>query len=383
MLINGAKNLVKVISAYFGKPNELTDVNWQEVFVASKVHNVTSIFYEAVKDRDDVPKEVLNDAKKQTLALINQQILQEYYTEKVFEKLEEKGIKYLPLKGYIMRRYYPRPDLRNSCDSDVLYDAKKEEQIAPIMQELGFNSDDLGEAWINGVVRIEMHDKLFSDKEIHYKYYDDVLGWDRLNTENKIRCDFTDEDYYVYFLAHASKHFINAGFGIRTIMDIYVFNKEKPNLDKEYVKKELEKLGIYKFSKCLEKIADIWFKEGESDEEIKLLEEYVLTSGAYGIKEHGAVMRFSGKNKIANRTKKRYFLRALFPSYKNMKTSYTVLRKAPILLPFVWVYRWFKAILKKRYRIGEIKKEGDLINDKNSAEIKKLLEITDFPDYNL
>ena len=380
MLVDSAKNLVKIISGYFGKPENLADVNWQEIFAVSKAHNVTSIFYEAVKDRDDVPKEVLNAAKQQTLALLNQQILQEYYTEKVFVKLEEKGIKYLPLKGYIMRRYYPRPDLRSSCDSDILYDAKKEEQIAPIMQELGFL---LEHEWMNGVVRIEMHTELFGRHELHYKYYDDVLGWDRLKTENKIRYDFTDEDYYIYFLAHASKHFSSAGFGIRTIMDIYVFNKEKPNLDKEYIKKELEKLGIYKFSKCLEKIADIWFNEGESDEEIKLLEEYVLTSGAYGIKEHGTVMRSSNKDKSAKGNKARYIFSMIFPSYKNMQTSYTVLRKVPILLPFVWVYRWFKVLFKRREKIGEVKKSVNLINDKNSAEIKKLLEITDFPDYNL
>ncbi len=376
MLVNDVRNLIQLIRGYLGKDCNLQEVNWINVFNVSKAHNVPTIFHEAIKDRDDLPEGYLDIVKKQTFAVINQQIQQEYYLDKLFEELEKQKIKYLPLKGYIMRKIYPRPDLRISCDADVFYEVEKTDLVTPIMEGLGFHLDH---EWMNGVVRIEMHKKLFEEIfTANNEYYKDV--WQRLLLESGSKYKFTDEDYYVYFIAHASKHFSSSGFGIRTILDIYYYNNAK-KLNREYVEQELEKLGILKFTKYLEKISRIWFGDEKSDADTQIIETYIMESGAYGIKKHNVLMNAQDKNNSNKNAKVRYFFKNIFPSLKHMKTAYPVLRKAPILLPFVWVYRGGKVLFTKRDRIKDLSQGMAQINSKDTKNIQDILRITDFPDY--
>ena len=55
-------------------------------------------------------------------------------------------------------------------------------------------------------------------------------------------------DAYVYIVAHAYKHFIFSGTGIRKLIDLYVFNEHcKDQLDRKYIHEQCTLLGIQEY----------------------------------------------------------------------------------------------------------------------------------------
>lgn len=56
---------------------------------------------------------------------------------------------------------------------------------------------------------------------------------------------FTPEDFYVFVLAHAHKHYSHSGTGIRTLADIYVMDRHLGGImDRDEVEQKLTQLGI-------------------------------------------------------------------------------------------------------------------------------------------
>lgn len=47
-----------------------------------------------------------------------------YETEKILKAFDENKIKNIPLKGYFMKKEYPRSDFRSVSDVDILFDRK-------------------------------------------------------------------------------------------------------------------------------------------------------------------------------------------------------------------------------------------------------------------
>ena len=68
-----------------------------------------------------------------------------YETEKILKAFDENKIKNIPLKGYFMKREYPRPDFRSVSDVDILFDRKQADSVKKVFSELGYtflNEDD-------------------------------------------------------------------------------------------------------------------------------------------------------------------------------------------------------------------------------------------------
>ena len=352
---------------------------WADLFEIARIHGIGNLFYYAIKSKNTVPSEVLSDAKQHYMANVAQQISQEYYAAELFSAFEEKGIKYMPLKGYYMRDLYPERELRTSCDVDVLYDETDHAKVSEILEGMGFESEGKSinhEGWMKDSVTVEMHHNILSDRGTFAEYYKDV--WSRLTTENGTRYQFNDEDFYVYFLAHSAKHFSFGGFGIRTVLDVY-FYRLKKTLNQEYLDVELEKAHLKSFAQAIERLASVWFGDQPMDEDMKMLGDYVFDSGAYGISMHSAVMKGVSSEGSVKQTKVAYFFKTLFPGYKWMKASFPVLKKAPFLLPFAWVYRWFYVLFTDKSKYSRALKRCNAIDDQKVNKAKRILEITDIP----
>ena len=351
---------------------------WDTLFKLAKAHSVVNLFYKAIKDCECVPTELKEKIKSSYLAHIHQQVMQEYFAEQVFNALEEKNIKYMPLKGYYLRKLYPSPELRTSCDIDFFYDDTKTAELNAIMQEQGFVEDKGGpnhSVWQNRVVTFEPHFYLLSDNDKFHAYYKDV--WSRLKCERKSLYSFSDEDFYIFFMVHSAKHFTHGGFGIRTVLDVFVYNQKK-ELNREYLDKEFEKLGLKKFVKSIELLADCWFGGKPMDDDTKCISEYVMESGVYGISEHRNMLN-NVKEKSVGRSKFSYFWKTLFLPYKQMKGRYPVLKKAPFLLPIFWVVRIFAVLFKRRENIEKTVKNMQSITGEQVAKYSKILQITEVP----
>ena len=94
------------------------------------------------------------------------------------------------------------------------------------------------------IYNIEIHTSLFDDGDgvTFYREYDNIL--DRTVTvDNEYARLMTDEDFYVYNVAHFAKHFQLGGSGIRSVMDMYIMKKSLTGMDMAYVNAEFSKLG--------------------------------------------------------------------------------------------------------------------------------------------
>ena len=107
------------------------------------------------------------------------------------------------------------------------------------------------------IYNFEMHVALFHEEfsqlQQKYKSIDKKLVKDE---NHPYLLKFTLEDFYVFVVSHAYKHYICGGTGIRTLADIYVINcKFGKRFDWNYIKSELQELGISEYEQKNRKLA--------------------------------------------------------------------------------------------------------------------------------
>lgn len=150
--------------------------------------------------------------------------------ERLFARLDEEKIWYVPLKGCVLQDFYPTYGMRQMSDNDILFDASRDLEVKSIMESIGFVNIHFG--LMNHDVyhkdpecNFELHRCLFDEsyEPRLYEYYKDVdqlLVSDCDGTEAR---HFRDEDFYIYLISHEYKHFSTAGTGIRSLLDTFVF----------------------------------------------------------------------------------------------------------------------------------------------------------------
>lgn len=280
----------------------------------------------------------------------------------VFQKLEEAGIWYMPLKGSVIKDFYPKIGMREMADHDILYDADRAEDVKAIMEALGFEARHFGASnhdcyYKEPILNFEMHRALFgpSHEEKLYEYYQDVQG--RL-IGGGCKKHLSPEDFYLYMTAHEYKHYSGGGTGLRSVLDTYVYLRNQgERLDLQYIRGESEKLGIAEFEAANRSLAIHLFSgEGLTEADQEML-DYILSSGTYGTITHRVEnkMRKNGWSKIRY-TLDRFFVPVSRKNidYATYAGAYPVFYKHKILLPTLPFFRTFKAIKSGRF-IAEVK----------------------------
>ena len=370
------RTLIEVVSACLNGTDIPDCKDWEQTFELSKKHSLGSMFYLAVKDKIDLPYDFLEIVKKHFSAQTAQQVMQEYYESKLFDDLRAQKIKFMPLKGHYIKKLYPLPEMRTSCDIDIFYDKTRKADVDVIMKNNGFHLHALeqnNDHWQKDIISVEMHFALALNRSCYKEYYKDV--WERAVKDGEFSYRFNNEDLYIYNIIHSAKHFVGGGFGIRTVLDIFLM-KEKLNLNSKYIDKELEKLKLDKFEKVIVEIASAWFKGGKVNENLSSVESYILLNTTYGVKENGVVMRNVDKGYSTKKAKRAFWFKSLFPPFRAMKQRYPLVGKIPILLPFAWVLRWIQAVFTGGKNVKILYGDSKKINDGNIKKAAEILEIT-------
>ena len=287
--------------------------------------------------------------------------------ERVEEAFEKAGIWHMTLKGFVLKECYPGPGLRQMSDIDLLIDPAGEAASDEIMASLGFNrKDDPGHDFENHGMYVkepvscfEIHWKLMGKKTLYqegYSYYDEIE--DRLLTDESdplVRY-FSEEDFYLYMIAHEYKHYNFGGTGLRSLVDTYVYLKKKrKELDGSYIRREAGKMGISDFEKNNRQLAMKVFAPGGYDSLTKEEKEqliYYISSGTYGVINHVAA------NKARNMGRRKFLWSRFFPPMSAVKKQYPVFYKYKILLPFLPFYRIFTHSGRVKYEIDALKKHN-------------------------
>lgn len=276
----------------------------------------------------------------------------------IFNCFETAGIWYMPLKGSILKDLYPKFGMREMADIDILVDKERSMDVKQIMLDLGFSVKSFG---INNVdvynkqplSNIEIHKSLFGhqhDRKL-YDYYSNIKTKLVKDEGNSFGFHFTPEDFYVFMIAHEYKHYISGGTGLRSLLDTYVYLKSY-NLNYEYIKQELGKLGVIEFEELNRNMAFALYDGiGEYDSELL---EYFIDSGTFGNVDHivhNSITRSKGG-------KFSYIFRRAFGFrdgnyWDYLKQRHPTFYKYKIMLPFLPLYRLVYGIIKYPKRIKE------------------------------
>ncbi len=288
--------------------------------------------------------------------------------EKLLSFMEQKGIWYLPLKGVILKDYYPALGMRQMSDNDILFDASFADEVKVYMESQGYKASYFGGGNHDvyrkePIYNFELHRALYG--QTHQtgwaEYYENVKEKLVLNSGSGYGYHFTEEDFYVYITSHAYKHYNGSGTGLRTLLDFYVYLKAKEQeIDFAYIEKECEVLGIAEFErlnrglckKVFDKPEAVEFASrlgGLSKEELELLEFY-LNAGIYGTMERMVGNRIRKyREKSGSNSKLGYLLSRVF-STREIYMSWPFLNKHKWLVPAAWFYRLIRPVFDKKRR---------------------------------
>lgn len=346
-------------------------MNLENLYRYSKCHSLVAITYDALEQfgestengmgilsKNEADRCLLLKWKETRDKALHKNLMLDVARKKLFLYLDEQHIWYMPLKGSILKDLYPKQEMRQMADNDILFDATYESAVKDYFVKEGYkvicyaiSNHDVYEK--EPIYNFEMHTFLFGEAHnaVWTKYYKDIKS--KLNKdENSYQCYFTDEDFYIYFVVHTFKHFNGYGTGIRYFVDCYVYQNTK-KLDWKYIERELDKLGILSFERTFRSTSMKIFGKQEAVSKLDK-EEYSMLcdsmfAGTYGNLKYGIVKRLhkiqGDEEKITNKTKIEYYVSRLFLPMSYIKTYYPFVYRTKIFIPFFVVFRMIRAIL--------------------------------------
>ncbi len=334
------------------------DVKWEDLLRLAQEHMVASLAFESVKQLKNQPEEKMFAIWNE---LADKALVKElsFNTERsiILGMFEEKGIKYMPLKGILIQTFYERPGLRQFSDNDILFEPGKDKEVEEIMHSLGYegqaeegNHDEYQKP---PIYNFELHKALLPRENPLSSYFANIWNRALKDEGNQMGYHMSAEDFYLFHIVHLEKHFGGSGTGLRYFVDqYYLMEWMEQQIDRHELEQKLQEIGMLEFEQKMNKltkelfIADTEDWEHAIGEDIEEMFLYVMSCGAYGTFEH----------LIENRMKKsggkyRYFLSRLTCEDAYMKQNYPILKKAFWLKPVFVVWRLVSAPFKKPDRV--------------------------------
>lgn len=296
---------------------------------------------------------------------------QTFVLDRVREAFNAHKIPFIPLKGSVLRTFYPEEWMRNGCDIDILIRQEDIESAKTVLEHLGC-VDQKGKSahditFKAGAVCMELHYTLIEDYRL--PQIAGVLDrvWDYAEPVDGFEYAMSDEMFYFYHVAHMVKHFENGGCGVRPFMDLWVLQHRK-----EYSLQKREELllqgGILTFAKAAVSLSEYWFS-GTEMSGFDGLEEFVFNGGAYGSTANSVAVQHSLRGGRWG-----HIYHRLFVPSAQLKEYYPVLKKHPYLLPVYQVVRWVQALRRRKRYVREFStsmRSSDL-NGKTASILKEL-----------
>ena len=374
------------------------NVDWDKVIEESNAHSITGLLYPALKkyDNSKLDADVLNSLKKSTFISAVQQSKHIKETAKILELFNKNNIPVIVLKGLVIRNYYPMPDLRTMCDSDVIIHKEDLEKVRTLLLNEGFREEeDAGHhiAFLKPGFNLEVHWTLANETFRKGQECFQEHIWD---DARKIKVGGVDtlalslEDQALHFCAHMASHMAISGFGVRQLADLVLLvEHEGKNINWNNFIEKAKKSGLYKFSLGMFKVCNYLFNmeipkelnDGNNDEEvIKLVVDDIFTGGVYGQRDLSFTFRAQVGYDIEDDSTfsmiKRY-IEIILPPPSKLSDRYGYAKKHKILLPVAWIHHIWVGLTTKEYD-NESKKKfltSTLSRAKSRNKVVRWLEL--------
>ena len=352
----------------------------RDVFGLAQKHDLAQMIADVLlKNETSANEELLAVCRQVSLVTLIRYQQQTYEFNRICNLFEENSVPFIPLKGAVIRDYYPEPHIRTSCDIDILVHPENVESISKLLVE----------NYRYKQVKKTPHDVIFASEggvylELHFNLIDDdvkkngeyLRKWNAECLKNvwnnthlacgtKYQYRLNDEVMYFYHIAHMAKHFETGGCGIKPFVDLWLINN-KLEFDEEKRKALLQAGNLLGFAENVKRLSEVWLDGKDSDEITDTIEDYVITGGVYGNIKNKVIYN---QSKAGSRFK--YAMSRIFVSYDILKLYFPIVTRHRWLMPFCQVGRWLKIIFRKRLKnsINELN-----INNKINDDVKENME---------
>lgn len=369
--LNGADEISDTVRS------QITAELLPDLYRLSKSQDLSHIVADALEKSgllDDT--EISQKFEKQKALSVFRYMQMDYDLNLLYDIFESNKIPYMPLKGSVIRDCYPTPEMRTSCDIDILV---AKDDIEKAIEALTSDAE-------YKTVKKTMHDvSLYSPSNTHLELHhtlsetdeendflsDNVWKTARVKHDTEYRYLMDNDTMLAYLTVHAAKHFESGGCGVRPFMDFHILRKNI-DFDLESVKKILSVYGLETFfDKCMY-LTDVWFGDKEHTELTRNMQDFIVNAGAYGNVENRVAVKRKGET-----NKAKYILNRIFLPYGELCKQYKKLRKCPILYPYYTVARWLRMTFKGRKRVFSEIKNNTNVSDERAEFIRKMLDELD------
>ncbi len=330
------------------------EIDYDALYRFAREHNIVPLIAFGLKKAGLLPPEQAARFGNDLRVAMAMDATQEVYLQRLSEAFRAADVRFMPLKGSVMKHLYPQPFLRTMCDIDIQYDTARRNDVNGILLANGFALDEVsGTDGVNLSYRkppylhVEMHGVLMdADAPLYHRYFG--RDFERTVPKNGSEVRFSDEDFFVFMTAHLAKHYFSGGTGLRSVADVWLYLKKKPALDMEYVTGELKKIELDRFLPIILGAAGVLFDGDPADEQQKAVCSYLFDSNAYGTAEHQATRQADSSRRGE------YLKKRLFPDAAFMAINYPVVKKCKFLLPLFWLIRLITVLFTGRGKNNDV-----------------------------
>ncbi|WP_195269379.1 nucleotidyltransferase family protein [Eubacterium sp. 1001713B170207_170306_E7] len=332
--------------------------DWEAIYKEARRHSVAGMAdygLEKLAEEEQPPQAVRQRFKQARLSGIAKEATQHVTVTGLLKDLDQRGIRALPLKGFVLKYAYPRPDMRLMADVDILVDDANTKAVKQILTGMGFSCEHEGGNhdvyYRRPYMNLEIHRNILPEKYSFGGYFDHIF--DRAALKEGFQCVYamTPEDFYLYMVAHLTKHYAQGGTGIRSVMDLWVYRRfYKETADWEAIGQGLETMGLKAFGDNLARLAEVWFDGPPGDAVTDEMGRFILGNGTYGTTQNMELSAFASvydERERFSAIQRRYFWRTLFPGMDHMRMVFPWVEGRPVLLPAAWVMRGVRAMVKR------------------------------------
>lgn len=308
----------------------------------------------------------------------------------LLKELNQNGIDCILFKGFIVKEFYPIPELRTFGDIDFVIREADRKKCDALMKQLGYEPKANWEpvfSYLKGIEYYEIHTNIMdidvSDKANYVSYFGHM--WEYIQPSETVALphvfEFSPEFHFLYLLTHIAKHISNSGAGIRMYLDIALFVQHYgASIDWSWIEKELKMLHLTDFANMAFHAVEQWFGASAPVELRPVSEqlqndflEFTLEAGVYGyIGRDKSLVFLKQQNRNEEKVSKvKTLLFHAFPPRKSMESRYSYLQDHPWLLPAAWVHR----LIGSKSEWGRFADHTKNIIRADSEEVLKLKRI--------
>ncbi len=362
-VFNTASDLVYLVSCSVNgtKPDgqKVLGMNLPEIYRLAKAHSLVTASALAVEQVMPLPEYYLEAKAKAVKKLA----LYDIERKTVLSAYEQNKIWYLPLKGSVLKTLYPKNIMREMTDVDILCDSSRMDDVLKIMEAHGYSCKKFGQDNHDvydkpPVMEFEIHRQLFDKRKqpLIAGYFAEIKSRLTQTEGTSYGYSMTREDFYIYILCHLYKHYRLGGTGLRSLLDIYLYNKRYGSLlDRGYLETELKKLKLNGFEEEISLLAYKVFTLSQLNSSEKKELIFFIKSGGNGSKENLLIKYLENDDSKSN--KRKYIIGRIFPDDASLREYNPFVYRHKALYPAFIVYRSAKGLITHPKKLlGEYRK---------------------------